>query len=567
MRHMPRLLQWLALLGIVLVAGSEVALGRTAAQEGTLFTGATVFAGFDGRRAEALRRPVRGAAVLVEGGRVVAIGAEGELASTDAGRRARRVDLTGGFIYPGFQDANGQLERLGRDLEQVDLAGCSGEAALLKALQERAAVLPAGRWVQAFGWDSTRVGGGSAQERAGLAAAISRVLPQHPVILRDLTGDGVLFNEAGRARVGEPGASSSGDWLRGAEAAAALAGLPSPTAEDRTRRILRAQETLLRAGVTCVHITELDAAGASALALLRADGRLRIRVVGFMDARVEVTGEQWRDWERDPSGEDRFEAVGVSLRLDGSLAVRSAALEGAYADAPGQRGQLSFEFARASDLVVQAARSGRQPALQCAGDRAVRQALDILDRARGDCPGFIGLRPRLEGLDLWRSVERDRLRSLGAVPSLQPARLGGQAGWAGHRLGKDRVLGLQPWRSLAEAASQPLALGSGYPTGAADPRATFFTAVSRRAAAAPTSSRFVPGQSLTANEALGGMTSGAAFAATQDDRRGLLARGYGGDLTVLDVDLTQLEWGDAARALTATVLMTVVNGEILHDGR
>jgi predicted amidohydrolase YtcJ len=96
---------------------------------------------------------------------------------------------------------------------------------------------------------------------------------------------------------------------------------------------------------------------------------------------------------------------------------------------------------------------------------------------------------------------------------------------------------------------------------------TFFAGVSRRTVASPEVPGFLPGQGLTANEALGGMTSGPAFAATQEDRRGLLARGYGGDLTVLDVDLTQLGWGDAQRALEATVLMTVVNGEILHDAR
>ena len=195
------------------------------------------------------------------------------------------------------------------------------------------------------------------------------------------------------------------------------------------------------------------------------------------------------------------------------------------------------------------------------------QALDIFGRARAEFPGLIGLRPRLEGLDLWLSVERQRLRSLGAVPSVQPGRLGYQAGWIGQRLGRDRALGLQPWGSLLSAASQPLALGSGYPAAVADPRVTFFSAVSRRSVAAPTVSGFVPGQSLTANQALGGMTSGAAFAATQEDRRGLLARGYGGDLTVLDVDLTQLGPGDARGALEAAVLMTVVNGEILHDAR
>ncbi|MGB0330991.1 MAG: hypothetical protein ACPGPE_04145, partial [Planctomycetota bacterium] len=85
MRHTLRLPQRLALLGTVFAVGSGVVVGRPAAQEGTLFTGATVFAGFDGRRAEALGRPDRGAAILVVGGRIVGIGGEGELASTDAG--------------------------------------------------------------------------------------------------------------------------------------------------------------------------------------------------------------------------------------------------------------------------------------------------------------------------------------------------------------------------------------------------------------------------------------------------------------------------------------------------
>lgn len=555
-------------MAFAVAAGQGRVLGQPTAQDGTLFTGAKVFAGFDGRRAEALGRLDGASAVLVEKGRIVAIGAEGELASTDAGRRARRVDLAGAFIYPGFQDTNGQLEGLGRDLERVDLSVVVGVDALVRALQERAAALPAGRWVQAVGWDSVSVGGRSQGERALLEARLSRAVPGHPVLLRDRSGDGFLLNDAGRAACGsEVAGIPPGRWLRGQAARGVLSRLPSPSAEDRARRILRAQDVLLRAGVTCVHVTDLDAAGASALARLRADGRLRIRVVGFLDAREQGSDEQWAEWERDPSGADRFEVVGVSLRLDGTLAVRGAALEMDYAGSPGQRGELSIDFGTASDLVVEAARSGRQPALRCAGDRAVGQALDILERARGDVPGFIGLRPRLEGLDLWASVEGARLKSLGAVPSVQPGRLGHQVGWASDWLGEDRVLRLQPWRTLLAETSQTLALGSGYPGAVPDPRVIFFSSVSRRSIAAPTATGFLPGQSLTANETLGGMTSGAAFAATQEDRRGLLARGYGGDLTVLDVDLTQLSLGDAHRALEATVLMTVVNGEILHDAR
>ncbi|MDG1490764.1 MAG: amidohydrolase family protein [Planctomycetota bacterium] len=564
----------LILLGAMAVSAQGEARGRGAQEAGTLFTGERVFAGFDGRRREALARQRAPSAILVVGGRVVAIGAVAELASTEAGRRARRVDLPGGFIYPGFQDAHGGLERLGRDLEHVDLAQCESVGDLIQRLQAGAAALPAGRWVQASGWDSAQLSGASEEGRAALAAAVSRAMPDHPVLLREVSGDGLLLNVAGwaqcglvRGGAGAKDATPSGGWLRGEAAQRALATLQAPTMKERARRVLRGQEVLLRAGFTCVHVSDLDADMARTLAALRADGRLRIRVVGYLDAKIEASPEDWSRWERDPSGADRFELVGVSLGLDGSLATRGAALERAYADDPGGRGAVSVGFATASDLVTQAARLGRQPALRCSGDRAVSLALDIYARTSADFPALIGLRPRLEGLDLGSRTERGRLRSLGVVSSVQPARLGRQTGWAAERLGEGRVLGLQPWRSLLAAGSQPLALGSGSPAVEADPRVTFFTAVSRRAVAAPKTSGFLPGQSLTANEALGGMTSGAAFAATQEDRRGLLARGYGGDLTVLDMDLTQLGSGDAGRALKATVLMTVVNGEILHDAR
>jgi len=580
MRHLLRFLHSLALLGLV---GLPLVGGALAAQEprpATLFTGGTVFAGFDGRRAEPLRRQGSSSAILVQGGRIVGIGNEGELASLEAGRGARRVDLTGGFIYPGFQDAHGELERLGRDLEHVELSGCADVSELIQALQARAAALPAGRWVRAGGWHSVEVGGATAEARRSLAVAITVALPDHPVILREVSGEGILLNEAGwsASGLGDGGSKASGDqagaraagsggWLDGAGADAVQAGLPAPTGEDRARRILRAQEVLLGAGVTCVHVMGLDSGEARALAQLRADGRLRIRVVGYLDAGVDASAEEWSVWERDPIGADRFEMVGVSLRLDGSLAAGGAALGEAYKVPPGERGTLSVGFARASDLVTGAARLGRQPAIQCAGDRAVGLAIDIYDRVRSDVPGFIGLRPRLEGLDLSTSAERSRLGPLAIVPSVQPARLARQAVWAAERLGRDRALGVQAWRSLLAASSQPLALGSGYPAGATDPRLTFFAGVSRRSASEPAASGFIVGEGLTANEVLGGMTSGAAFAATQEDRRGLLARGYGGDLTVLDVDLTQLGQGDARRALDATVLMTVVNGEILHDAR
>lgn len=580
MRHPIRPLFQVILLGAWLALGAGEARAQQARDEGTLFTGATVFPGFDGRRSEPLERRTS-TAILVRGGRVVAIGDEGQLASTDAGREARRVDLTGAFVYPGFQDAHGQLERLGLDLEQVDLTRCTSPAALVQSLQGAASALPEGRWLRAYRWDSVRCGAATDAQRRALAVSLSEALPAHPVVLRDLAGDGILMNHAGWQRCGlavvapptvggDDGAQApggAGGWLQGAQAASALGQLPAPSSADRARRILRAQELLLSRGVTCVHVFDLDVEGARALYRLREDGRLRLRVVGYLVAGVEVPADEFRRWTGDPTGHDRFEVIGESLVLDGSLALRGAALQDAYADAPGERGQLRINMAAASGAVELAARRGLQPAIRCAGDRALGLALDVLERAKADVPGFIGLRPRLEGLDLCTDGAMARMRSLGLVASLQPPRVARQSEWVVARVGRDRALSLQSWSRLMVASPQPLALGSGFPASNSDPRLVFFAGVTRRPSAAAGTPAYLPSQALTANEVLGGMTSGAAFAATQEDRRGLLARGYGGDFTVLDMDLTQLSSGNGARALEAAVLMTVVNGEILHDAR
>ena len=547
-----RLLTLLAI-GWLWVCGADA---QEPSDPGTLFTGATVFPGFDGRRPEPVERRVC-SAVLVRGGRVIGIGGEAELAATDAGRRARRVDLTGLYVYPGFQDAHGELEQLGADLERIDLSGCAGLDDLARALGQRARETPAGRWIVGVGWSSARwaasVGGGEAPDSLG--RALDARIPGHPVLIEDRSGDGVLLNRAGLEAIG---AADSSRWLTGAAAARATAALPAATPADRERRILRGQEALLARGFTCVHLMGVDRQELAALRRVHAAGRLDVRVVAYTSELPSA--EDPRAW-----GDDRLSVAGVHLDLDGALATRGAALSDAYSDAPGWKGELLADAPAAWSLLVEGARAGAQPSLGATGDRAVGLALDLLERGRTEVPGFIGLRPRLAGADLIGGGDSGRLRPLGVVPSLQPARLLEQLAWAPARLGEERLLGLQPWSSLAAATGQPLALGSGYPAGPADPRAIFHAAVARRAALARTP--FLPAMALTAHRTLGALTSGAAAAVTQEDRRGLLARGYGGDLTVLDVDLTQLGWGDAASALEARVVMTVVDGEILHDAR
>ena len=85
---------------IAVLASLGLAPSPTAASEATLYTGATVIDGTGGA-------PRAGQDILVEGERIVAVGAHDALAS-QAGK-VRRVDLSGRFVIPGLIDSHVHL--------------------------------------------------------------------------------------------------------------------------------------------------------------------------------------------------------------------------------------------------------------------------------------------------------------------------------------------------------------------------------------------------------------------------------------------------------------------------
>src|SRR5690606_34846266 len=85
-------------------------------------------------------------------------------------------------------------------------------------------------------------------------------------------------------------------------------------------------------------------------------------------------------------------------------------------------------------------------------------------------------------------------------------------------------------------AGVPLALGSDFPVEFADPRLGLLAAVTRQDVHGQPPGGWLPGQALTAAEALHGFTVGAAWAAFDENRVGRLAPGLRADFVVLDRD-------------------------------
>jgi hypothetical protein len=218
---------------------------------------------------------VRFDALLVEGGKVVAVGTARQLAPR-AGK-ARRVDGQGRVLLPGLIDAHGHVMALGFKQSRVDLSGAATLQAALALIKTDAVRHPEGQWLRGRGWNQVvwrlerfptaveldtavadrpawleRVDGhaGWANSKALQLAGITRATPDPPggKILRDPDGNptGVLVDAAMQlvTRVlPEPTEAEAQAAFQAAMAAPARSGHPD---RGRLRLSSRICQSLLR---------------------------------------------------------------------------------------------------------------------------------------------------------------------------------------------------------------------------------------------------------------------------------------------------------------------------------
>ncbi|MBM3989929.1 MAG: amidohydrolase [Planctomycetes bacterium] len=510
-------------------------------------------------------------ALLVRDGKVQAAGALAELEALALD--CERIDLRGGVALPGLQDAHGHFEALGAALEAVDLRGCSSYAELVARVRARAADLPAGSWLEGRGWDQNLWSPPEFPHHAQLSAAI----PDHPVLLQRVDGHALLANAAAMrlARVLEPRASESvgegGRVLLDREhrptgvfidEACELVrrAVPPPTRATRERHFLLAQSQLLALGLTAIHDMGIDREGIAILRALHQRGELRVRTIAYLSGSATLDATAVRGLPLSTGEDQLLGVVGVKLYADGALGSRGAALLEPYHDDPTHCGLVLLDRDALERAVAVCARAGLQPAVHAIGDRANRMVLDAFERQGAIERDFRALRPRVEHAQVVAREDWERFEALGAIASMQPTHATSDMPWASARLGPERIEGAYAWRRLASDPSR-LAFGSDFPVESPDPRLGLHAAVTCARADGTPSGGFLPDQRLTPTEACAAFTLGAARAARQDDRRGLLLPGYAADLTVFAEDPLEL---DPQAWLALPVRFTIINGTIAY---
>ena len=543
------------------------ALGRLAALVLTLTAGG--YAGPEPIRAQQEGAPVRllvnariwtgdaeapwAEAIATRGGRVVAVGSEGDVVRA-VGEGARREDMNGGFVVPGFVDAHTHFSRAGALLLGANLLDVADDESFRVRVGEADNRLPPGSWMLRGDWGAYDLESTWVPSRALLDTLIG----DRPALLNKWDRSQYLTNSAALQAAGIDPAGHSG-LVADQELQRVRQVIPPPSFEQRLAENRLALADLARHGVTTIH----DNTGPEQMQMyqyLRDRDSLTVRVC------ARPTLDKWaalaRVGLRNNYGGEWVNICGLKGFVDGIMGNSSAKFREPYDHTPESDGiwrTMMSPPGNMEALILSADSAGLTPNIHAIGDLAVDTLLDMFEMAiETNQP-----RDRRFRMIHAQVVEPDdfvRFGELGIIAEINPFHAIDDMRWMEDRIG-ERSIGAYAFRSLKDGGAL-LVFGSDWPgTNAAwypaDPVQLIYAAVTRKTLDGFPAEGWYPDQRLTVQEALEAHTINAAYAAFDDDVKGKLAPGYMADLAVLSRDLFQVDPDDIK---DVRVLRTMVNG-------
>jgi predicted amidohydrolase YtcJ len=500
------------------------------------------------------------------GGRLTYVGDDpaGALATLPKG--AEVVDLKGRDVIPGLIDSHAHVLHEGLRLAQLDLEDLSYDECL-EAVAEEARGRKAGAWIHGRRWDQNRWPGQSWPSRHDL----DRVAPDHPVVLDRVDKHSIWVNSLALRLCGigaETADPVGGEIIRDPDGSPAgvLIGramflvydrMPLLDGQDFLETYRKSQAEALGFGLTTLVDCAVRPAEFPIIERAVAAGLVQARL------RLYMVAEPWDEdfFNQGPRRGlcgDRLSVDGLKIFSDGSLGSRSAWLLEDYADRPGYRGGHVYTDQGLAALFGQARRLGFQVAVHVIGDAAVAQAVAAMAQVLG--PERTDRNWRLEHFQVVADADRERVLSMGLIPSIQSVGLMTDLHMAAGRLGPERLRRAYAWRDVIDRGGIVIN-GSDSPVESVNPFMGLYAAVTRRDLKGRPKDGFMPEHCLSRMEALLSYTVWAARACFQEDRLGSLSVGKHADFAVLDRDLLTC----AERAIAGTrVIGTAVAGDLIR---
>lgn len=505
-------------------------------------------------------------AVLLDGGRVLAVGEKDALEAVSHGR-VERQDMQGKTILPGLTDAHFHFEQYALSLAKIDCETRTKEECL-RRVAERVKTAKPGEWILGHGWNHNEWDG-----ELPTAADLDTLAPNNPVYLTAKSLHAAWANTSALKLAGissdtpnpkdgviqrDPSGRATGALL---ETAMSLVEklIPEPSLEEVESAIEAAQPVLWKMGLTGIH--DFDRRK-SFMALQQLHRRERLKLRVNKNLPIESLDHAFELGLQTGFGDDWLWIGSVKAFMDGALGPRTAAMFQPYLNEPENRGILNMDGEELFEHCRRAADVGLGMTVHAIGDRANHEVLNAYERLRKyeTEKGLSRLRHRVEHVQILHPNDAPRFAELDVIASMQPIHATSDM-YAADRLWGERSAFAYAWRTQLNYGAH-LAFGSDAPVESPNPFLGLHAAVTRqRADGSPSAEGWYPEQKLTLPEALSAYTLGAAYAANAEHRLGKLSPGYLADLIVLEQDIFSIDPGELP---TVKVSATMVDGEWVY---
>lgn len=512
----------------------------------------------------------RATALAIRQGRVVAVGDEAEVRAS-AGAGVEVIDLAGRTATPGLNDAHAHPMSVGFALGDLnlsapphhsvrDLVGLVGGAA-----RDRAP----GEWILGRGYDHARL----AEQRHPTRHDLDPVSPDHPVVLIRMCHHIGVANSRALALAGITRDTPDPDGgVFDRDASGELTGVVRETALEMVRAVIaeptegqmaaaleRSSQAYLEAGVTSVAEAGIRSPHEfRAYQRLWERGKLPVRTYLMM-----MLDETFDDLARlgigTGYGDDWLRIGPVKLFSDGSLGGRTARLRQPYAGEPDNLGLWMMPPEVLKAKVLRAHQAGYQVAIHAIGDGAIELVLDAYEEAMAADPRP-DPRHRIEHCSIVDEGLLARIAALGVVPIPGTSFLHHFRDAYVDALGEARpryAYGLASFarHGIIAAAS------SDAPVVPISPMIGLQTMVTRR----DYDNRPVwPEEAVSLDDALRVYTVNGAYAAFEERRKGILAPGMLGDVTVYETELGAVAPEELG---SVNIDYTIVDGDVAYARR
>lgn len=508
-------------------------------------------------------------AVAIKANRIIATGTSEEIQRL-VGPETTVIDLRGKSVLPGFIDSHLHLSAYG-----IDKLGVSCKAPHIESLQdifhdlhEKASVLPAGKWVRAWGFNETKI----TEHRYPTREELDRISTEHPIIIIRACNHISMVNskaleilslhkDSPDPKGGIIERNSRGE-LTGRLFETAhfqIAKKVDYSEEEMSHALALASADYVAAGITSIHDAGCnDADSFRAMHQAIRNGIVKVRVYAMvctMDSPEAFLESMIAAGISTGVGDDRFKIGPAKLFTDGSSSGPTIATRKPYTSNPEDYGILYYAQEELNRRLGEAHRKGFQITAHAQGDRAIEMVLNCIEAALQEHPR-LDARPRIEHAGVTEPDLLARMKQLGVVPIPNPAFFY-EYGEGYVRNYGERVNHMYPLRDYFESDIFA-AIGSDSPVTDYCPLFGIQAAVTRKS---KQGLEIGHNQTISVMEAIRAYTWNGAYASFDENCKGSIEAGKLADLVILDGSILQASPDTIA---DLSVHMTMIDGEIVY---